>query len=129
MGPSATQRTCSRAFPSSPVPLNAIPAIPPTPPGPTPPAILELGTDGSSIPRQLGPVKFDLGVIAGNFRKDTWLPGFPDGMSDGTVTVAEAIVPGMLDFLQLPVSHTFMIINPVVMRQVAHFLHHGEFAR
>lgn len=98
-------------------------------PGPVPPAITELGVGEASVPRALGPVNFDLGVIAGNFRSTTWLPGFPDELSDGTVTVAEAVVPGMLDFLQMPVSHTFMIINPLVMQQVVHFLRHGEFQR
>ena len=98
-------------------------------PGPVPPAILELGLDAESVPRRLGPVRFDLGVIAGNLRLSTWLPGFPDESSDGTVTVAEAVVPGMLDFLQMPVSHTFMIVNPLVMQQVAYFLQHGEFQR
>lgn len=94
-----------------------------------PAALLQLGTGEQSIPQRLGPVDFELGVIAGNFRSSTWLPGFPDEASDGTVSVAEAIVPGMLDFLQLPVSHTFMIINPEVMRQVVHFLNVGEFDR
>lgn len=94
-----------------------------------PEALRQLGTGEYSIPQRLGPVNFELGVIAGNFRATTVLPGFPDRASDGTVAVEEAIVPGMLDFLQMPVTHTFMIMNPEVMRQVVHFLRYGEFAR
>jgi pimeloyl-ACP methyl ester carboxylesterase len=94
-----------------------------------PVALAQLGTGEASIPQRLGPVEFELGVIAGNFRSSTVLPGFPDQASDGTVSVAEAFVPGMIDFLQMPVSHTFMIVNPEVMRQVVHFLRLGEFDR
>ena len=94
-----------------------------------PVALEQLGTGEASIPQRLGPVDFELGVIAGNFRSSTVLPGFPDEASDGTVSVSEAFVPGMLDFLQMPVSHTFMIVNPEVMRQVVHFLRFGEFDR
>jgi len=94
-----------------------------------PEAITQLGTGPASIPLRLGPVKFELGVVAGTFRESTWLPGFPETVSDGTVSVAETIVPGMADFLQLPVTHTFMIWNPEVMEQVAYFLEHGAFRR
>ena len=94
-----------------------------------PAAIAQLGTGEQSIPLGLGPVDFELGVIAGGVRQRTLLPGFPDGPSDGTVSLAEAVVPGMLDFLQLPVTHTFMIWNPKVMHQAAYFLEHGAFER
>lgn len=94
-----------------------------------PVAIDQLGTGEQSLARQLGPVEFQLGVIAGNIRSGTFLPGFPDEPSDGTVTVAETIVPGMLDFLQMPVVHTFMIWNPMVWSQAVHFLRDGQFQR
>ncbi|QFU75464.1 alpha/beta hydrolase [Halioglobus maricola] len=94
-----------------------------------PMAIRQLGTGEESIPRSLGPVEFELGVIAGGARDSTLLPGFPDEPSDGTVSLAEAVVPGMLDFLQMPVTHTFMIWNPKVMHQVGYFLEYGTFER
>lgn len=97
--------------------------------GVEPAALEQLGTGEASVPLRLGPVSFALGVIAGTLREQTVLPGFPDGPSDGTVSAAEATVPGMLDFLQMPVSHTFMIWNPEVMRQVVHFLRDGNFQR
>lgn len=94
-----------------------------------PRALQQLGTGAKSVPLRLGPVEFELGVVAGTFRNSTLLPGFPDTLSDGTVAVEETIVPGMVDLLQMPVSHTFMIWNPEVMEQVAHFLEHGAFQR
>ena len=72
---------------------------------------------------------FQLGIIAGNLRGSTLLPGFPDGPSDGTVSVAETVVPGMLDFLQMPVMHTFMIWNPLVWEQAVYFIRNGAFSR
>ena len=94
-----------------------------------PVAIDQLGTGEQSLPLKLGPVNFQLGVIAGNLRNTTLLPGFPDEPSDGTVSVAEAVVPGMLDFLQMPVLHTFMIWNPLVWSQAVSFLRDGAFER
>ena len=94
-----------------------------------PQAIDQLGTGEQSLPQKLGPVSFQLGVIAGNIRSTTLLPGFPDEPSDGTVSVAETVVPGMLDFLQMPVLHTFMIWNPMVWDQAVHFLREGAFHR
>ena len=94
-----------------------------------PQAIDQLAKGDESLPLKLGPVDFQLGVIAGNLRGSTWLPGFPDQPSDGTVSVAETVVPGMLDFLQMPVLHTFMIWNPLVWDQAVHFLREGAFSR
>lgn len=95
----------------------------------TPEAVEQLGTGDQSLVRQLGPVKFELGVIAGTASHLGFLPGFPTGVSDGTVAVVETLVPGMKDFLVMPVSHTFMIWDEAAIRQVIHFLRHGEFYR
>jgi triacylglycerol lipase len=92
-----------------------------------PEAVVQLGTGVSSVPLQLGPVDFELGVIAG--RKDGWLgwPGAPDEPGDGTVAVDEARVEGMVDFLELPASHTFIMWNREVQAQVIFFLQNGRF--
>jgi pimeloyl-ACP methyl ester carboxylesterase len=94
-----------------------------------PEAVAQLGTSESSVPRQLGRVTFQLGVIAGTSNWLPFLPGLPDGPSDGTVAVAETIVPGMMDFLELPVGHTFMMWDDEVIAQVLFFLEHGFFRR
>jgi len=94
-----------------------------------PQAVAQLGTSESSVPRQLGRVDFELGVIAGTSNWLPFLPGLPDGPSDGTVAVAETIVPGMMDFLEMPVGHTFMMWDDEVIAQVLFFLEHGHFQR
>jgi len=94
-----------------------------------PQAVAQLGTSESSVPRRLGRVDFQLGVIAGTSNWLPFLPGLPDGPSDGTVGVAETIVPGMMDFLEMPVGHTFMMWDDEVIAQVLFFLEHGNFQR
>ena len=59
-------------------------------------------------------------------RDTTSLPGIPDQPNDGTVSVAETIVPGMMEFLQVPRPHTTMIWNFMVWEQAEHFLRTGN---
>jgi len=91
------------------------------------PAGRQLGTDKQDIPKSLGPVNFELGVIAGtrsiNLLLSTLLPN-PD---DGKVSVESARVEGMCGFITLPVTHPFMMKNEEVIRQTLHFLKHGTF--
>jgi len=94
-----------------------------------PEAVTQLGTSAESLPRQLGPVAFELGVIAGTANYLPFLPGQPEELSDGTVAVAETIVPGMADFIEMPVSHSFMMWDNAVLAQVIYFLEHGRFQR
>ncbi|MFT5101826.1 MAG: triacylglycerol lipase [Planctomycetaceae bacterium] len=53
-----------------------------------PPAGRELGADDDSIAKNLGPVSFDVGVIAGNKNVRPLVSKALLGPSDGTVTVA-----------------------------------------
>jgi pimeloyl-ACP methyl ester carboxylesterase len=91
------------------------------------PAGAQLGTDPQSVPRTLGPVHFELGVIAGtgslNPLTSTMLPD----ADDGKVSVAATRVEGMKDFIMLPVTHTFMMRDSEVLRQTLHFLTEGHF--
>ena len=93
------------------------------------PAGLQLGTDPASLPSRLGPVAFELGVIAGNKSIDPLFSQMIPGPDDGKVAVARTRVEGMKDFLVLPYNHTFIMREPEVTRQVAHFLRHGRFDR
>lgn len=95
----------------------------------TGPAGLQLGRSPESVPNLLGPVDFEVGVIAGN-RSAVPLPGFVFGApNDGLVAVESTRIEGMRDHIVLPVTHTFMMNNPVVIAQVLHFLEHGTFER
>ena len=94
-----------------------------------PAAVAELGTCEQSVPRRLGRAGFELGVIAGTVNQLPFIPGQPEERGDGTVAVSETILPGMTDFIELPVGHTFMMWNDEVLEQVVFFLEHGLFRR
>lgn len=91
------------------------------------PAGQQLGTDAESLPNQLGPATFELGVIAGR-RSINWINStMIDGRDDGKVSVKSAQLEGMADFLVLPVTHPMMMRSRRVIRETQHFLQHGEF--
>jgi len=88
---------------------------------------MQLGTDENSLPAQLGPVDFELGVIAGtgtiNVLASAMLPN-PD---DGKVSVAATQVEGMDDFLVVGNSHRYITRSNVVVRNTESFLKTGRF--
>lgn len=91
------------------------------------PAGLQLGTDEKSIPLQLGPVDYEVGIIAGNFSWNPILSLSLPNPDDGKVSVASTKVEGMTDFLEVPHSHPFIMRAPIVIQQVLSFLKTGLF--
>ncbi|WP_202819776.1 esterase/lipase family protein [Thaumasiovibrio subtropicus] len=91
------------------------------------PAGIALGTQADSIPNQLGPVHFELGVIAGSRTFNPMLSLLLPSPDDGKVSVENTKVTGMKAHIVMPVTHTFMMQNQGVIEQVSHFLAHGEF--
>ena len=93
------------------------------------PAGSQMGTGPESIPNQLSPVDFPVGIIAGNqtinFLLSTQLPG----PNDGKVTVERTKVEGMQAHLVLPVTHPFMMRNGEVIELVKVFLATGTFSK
>jgi len=91
------------------------------------PAGKQLGTDSNSVPNRLGPVNFELGVIAGD-RSINWInTGMIDGQDDGKVSVASTKVEGMKEHLVVHVTHPYLMKNARVIRETICFLRTGEF--
>ncbi len=88
---------------------------------------LQLGTGEGSIPSRLGPVDFELGVIAGTGTINPWMSAMLPDEDDGKVTVVATQVDGMDDFLIVGRSHRFITTGDIVFRNTASFLKTGEF--
>ncbi len=93
------------------------------------PAGKELGTDTSSMPLQLGPADFEVGIITGSRSINLILSLMIEGIDDGKVSVERAKLEGMKDFLVLPSAHPFIMRNQKAIAQTIYFLNHGEFKK
>ncbi len=93
------------------------------------PASTQLGTGPKSIPKQLGPVNFKLGILTGSKSINPILSAMIPGKDDGKVSVRRAQVQGMSDFMVVPHSHPFIMRSKEVIEQTVYFLGHGQFQR
>lgn len=87
----------------------------------------ELGTDADSMPSRLGPVDFELGVIAGTGTINVFGSAMLPNPDDGKVSVASTKVGGMDDFLLVGNSHRYITRSDVVIRNTESFLRNGWF--
>jgi pimeloyl-ACP methyl ester carboxylesterase len=89
----------------------------------------ELGAEEKSFGRILGPVDYELGVIAGNWSWDPISSAMIQGPNDGKVSVESTQVPGLTDHIVISTSHTFIIYSREAWNQTLHFLKFGQFDR
>lgn len=88
---------------------------------------MQLGTDEQSVPKRLGRADFDVGIIAGTRSVNLFLSTLIPGPNDGKVSTENAKLEGMRDYIELPVTHTFMMTNKQVIAQVITYLKTGRF--
>jgi triacylglycerol lipase len=90
------------------------------------PAGKQLGTAPDSFVNQLGPVRFECGIITGD-RSLNWINAcMIPGPNDGKVSVESAPVEGMSAFKVVHATHSFIMSNPAVIADVIRFMK-GEF--
>ncbi len=91
------------------------------------PAGRELGTGAHSLPQRLGPVPFELGVIAATRSYNPLLSALIPGDDDGKVAVASTRVAGMTDHATVAASHTFVMNHARARELTLRFLREGRF--
>jgi pimeloyl-ACP methyl ester carboxylesterase len=76
-----------------------------------------------------GAPDYPVGTIAGNWTVDPLCYFIIPGANDGNVSVKSVRLAGETDHIVLPVTHSFMQQNSVVVKQAVHFIEHGRFSR
>jgi hypothetical protein len=79
------------------------------------------------VPLALGPVEFELGVIAGTRSIDPIGSAVLDDPDDGKVSVEDTRVEGMDDFVVVAHSHAMMMRMPRTIELTIRFLRTGSF--
>lgn len=88
----------------------------------------QLGTKGdSALATTLGPVDFELGIIAGNRSINIILSRFISGRDDGKVSVENTRVEGARDHTVIRCSHPYLMSSRQSIDLVQRFLATGSF--
>lgn len=93
------------------------------------PAGQQLGTGPDNLPIQLKKPYYETGIITGDRSINLILSMLIPGKDDGKVSVENAKLDAMKDFLVVHKSHPFIMNDPKVHRQIKHFLLTGRFSK
>ena len=93
----------------------------------TGPAGQALGKGKESVPRRLKALTVEIGIITGNLSMNPLSSSLIKGTDDGKVSVEEAKLSEMKDFLILPTTHTYIMRNSEAMKQALNFIENGLF--
>jgi hypothetical protein len=91
------------------------------------PAGRQLGKGEDSVPLELGPANFELGVIAGSRSIDPITSAVLENPDDGKVSVEDTKLEGMDDFIVVKHSHAFMMRMRRPIELTIRFLNSGSF--
>ncbi len=93
------------------------------------PAVHQLGTEKDSLPKALGAPDYEVGIITGDRSMAPIMSLLIPGEDDGKVSVENAKLKGMKDFLVVHKTHPFIMNDETVLMQITHFIEHGVFDR
>ncbi|MBN2435001.1 MAG: alpha/beta hydrolase [Spirochaetes bacterium] len=91
------------------------------------PAGQQLGTGSKSIPNQIGSPDYEVGIITGDRSINPILSLLIPGDDDGKVSIERAKLAGMKDFIVVHNTHTFIMSDKDVIKQVIYFIRNGLF--
>ncbi|NNF49728.1 MAG: alpha/beta hydrolase [Woeseiaceae bacterium] len=91
------------------------------------PAGRQLGKGEDSVPLNLGPATFELGVIAASRTIDPITSAVLENPDDGRVSVEDTKLEGMVDFVVVKHSHAFMMRMSEPIELTIRFLATGSF--
>jgi hypothetical protein len=79
------------------------------------------------LPKQLEKIPLEIGIIGGTKSIIPWFARFFDGVHDGRVALESTKLEEMKAFSEVEADHAILMNDARVIRQVLHFLEHGDF--